>query len=171
MERVVQMLPMGEQPSKVFLAWNTVARYDDYASAQAAVDYLADNGFPVEHITIVGSDLQLVEQVTGRLTKGKAALSGAASGAWFGLLIGLLFGVFTTGNAWFAMLLTGLVLGAAWGALFGFGAHAATGGRRDFSSRQTLAAAHYDVVAGRGDVDQARSMLAQGNLLPATTEP
>ena len=29
-------------------AWNTVARFDDYGSAQRAVDRLSDDGFPVE---------------------------------------------------------------------------------------------------------------------------
>lgn len=29
-------------------AWNTVARFDDYAGAQQALDRLSDDGFPVE---------------------------------------------------------------------------------------------------------------------------
>ena len=62
-----------------------MASYDDYALAQRAVDQLSDDGFPVEHLDIVGSDLRLVERVTGRLTKGRAAAAGAASGAWFGV--------------------------------------------------------------------------------------
>jgi hypothetical protein len=33
----------------VSAAWNTVARFDDYASAQRAVDRLSDDGFPVEN--------------------------------------------------------------------------------------------------------------------------
>jgi hypothetical protein len=32
----------------------SLAVYDDYASAQKAVDFLADNKFPVEHCMIVG---------------------------------------------------------------------------------------------------------------------
>lgn len=48
-----------------YTAWNTVASYDDYAAAQAAVDRLSDEGFPVEHLDIIGSDLRLVERVTG----------------------------------------------------------------------------------------------------------
>ena len=52
-----------------FAAWNTVARFDDYEAAQRAVDQLSDDGFPVETLDIVGSDLHLVERVTGRLTK------------------------------------------------------------------------------------------------------
>ena len=48
-------------------AWNTVGRFDDYESAQRAVDRLSDDGFPVENLDIVGSGLRLVERVTGRL--------------------------------------------------------------------------------------------------------
>ena len=108
-----------------YTAWNTVISYDDYASAQRAVDRLSDDGFPVEHLDIIGSDLRLVERVIGRLTKGRAAAAGAASGAWFGLLIGLLLALFTTGP-WFGLLVAGAAIGAAWGALFGFLGHAAT---------------------------------------------
>src|ERR1700746_2413959 len=77
----------------VHAAWNTVARFDDYGSAQRAVDRLSDDGFPVEHLDIVGSDLQLVERVTGRLTKWRGAGAGAGSGRWGGLLIRGLLGV------------------------------------------------------------------------------
>src|SRR5262245_16799865 len=73
----------------------TVGTFTDYASAQRAVDYLSDNGFPVERAAMVGTDLRLVERVLGRMTTARAALAGAASGAWFGLLIGLLFGIFS----------------------------------------------------------------------------
>src|SRR5580704_10347692 len=99
-------------------AWNTVARFDDYESAQQAVDRLSDDGFPVEKLDIVGSDLQLVERVTGRLTKARAAAAGAVSGLWAGLLIGILFGLFTTGHAWLAMVAAGIGLGVLGGAIF-----------------------------------------------------
>src|SRR5436189_5437388 len=92
-------------------AWNTVARFDDYGSAQRAVDRLSDDGFPVEKLDIVGSDLRLVERVTGRLTKWRAAAAGARSGMWAGLLIGILFGLFTTGPAWVALRAAGRRLG------------------------------------------------------------
>jgi hypothetical protein len=60
-------------------AWNTVARFEDYQAAQRAVDRLSDDGFPVEKLDIIGSDLRLVERVTGRLTRARAAAAGAAS--------------------------------------------------------------------------------------------
>ncbi|MBF1087228.1 MAG: hypothetical protein HXL39_02770, partial [Schaalia sp.] len=45
-----------------------VASYETYAQARAGVDFLSDAGFDVSAITIVGSDLLLVERVKGRLT-------------------------------------------------------------------------------------------------------
>ncbi|WP_431041599.1 general stress protein [Streptomyces sp. P1-3] len=148
-------------------AWNTVAHYATYEDAQEAVDRLSDEGFPVEHIDIVGSDLRMVEHVTGRLTKGRAAAAGAASGAWFGLFIGLLVGLFTTGPTWLGLILGGLLIGAFWGAAFGYVTHAATGGHRDFSSTRTLVASRYDVVARGGHTEEARVILERAGLIPA----
>src|SRR3954452_1212676 len=67
-----------------------IASFDDYADAEFAVDYLSDRGFPVERTAIIGRDLKLVEQVTGRLDNGRAALRGAVTGA----LVGWIFGLF-----------------------------------------------------------------------------
>src|SRR4051794_24507968 len=83
-----------------------LARFGSYAGAQHLVDQLSDARFPVERTRIVGSGIRSVEDVTGRLTKGRAALYGAGSGAWFGLFIALLFAIFTIGPVWWSVLLT-----------------------------------------------------------------
>ncbi|WP_425516550.1 general stress protein [Dactylosporangium vinaceum] len=137
-----------------------VASYDDYASAQRAVDFLSDNNFPVDRVRIVGSDLRLVEQVHGRLTTGRAALAGAGTGAWFGLLIGILLGAFAVG-AWWRVLLFAVIAGAVWGAVWGAIAHAMTRGERDFTSTPTLQADHYTVIVDADVADQAREMLSR----------
>ena len=139
----------------------TIARHDRYEDAQRTVDHLSDAGFPVEDVEIVGSDLHLVEHVTGRLTAGRAAMAGAGSGAWFGLFVGLLVGLFTTGPTWLGLVLGGAAIGAAWGALFGYIAHRATNGARDFSSAQGLVAEHYDVTVPEADEQRARTLIAQ----------
>jgi hypothetical protein len=139
-----------------------VATYPDYAAAQKAIDYLSDNQFPVEHTAIVGTGLKLVENVLGRMTTGRAALAGAASGAWFGLFIGLLFGIFADTN-WLAVVLTGLVVGALWGAAFGAIAHAMTRGQRDFTSRSTLQATEYAVMVDAEHAESARQLLTRLN--------
>ena len=155
----------------VSAAWNTVARFDEYEAAQRAVDRLSDDGFPVDKLDIVGSDLRLIERVTGRLTRSRAAAAGAVSGLWAGLLIGALLALFTTGHAWLAVLLVAAGFGALWGAVFAFAAHSATRGQRDFSSVRGLAATRYDLIARDGTVDQARSMLGAAGLLPDHAEP
>lgn len=140
----------------------TVASYPDYEAAQRAVDFLSDNKFPVEHTAIVGTGLSLVENVLGRMTTGKAALAGLASGAWFGLFIGLLLSIFTPRH-WLAPILAGLLIGAVWGAIFGAIAHAATRGRRDFTSRSSLQATEYAVSVETGHAEQARQLLTKLN--------
>jgi heat induced stress protein YflT len=139
-----------------------VASYPDYASAQRAVDYLSDNKFPVERTSIVGTDLRLVENVLGRLTVARAALAGAASGAWFGLFIGLLLGIFSNAS-WIGVIIVTVLIGAVWGAIFGAIAQAATGGRRDFSSRSSLQAAQYAVIADAEVAEEARALLTRLN--------
>jgi hypothetical protein len=156
----------GRLLDPVSAAWNTVARFDDYETAQRAVDRLSDDGFPVEKLDIVGSGVRLVERVTGRLTRGRAAGAGALSGLWMGLLVGILLGLFTSGHSFFAVAATAAALGAGWGAAFGYVAHASTKGQRDFSSVRQLVATHYDLIAREGTVDRARSMLSQAGLLP-----
>jgi hypothetical protein len=153
----------------VSMAWNLVASYPTYDEAQAVVDRLSDDMFPVEHLDIVGSDLRLVERVTGRMTKGRAAAAGAASGAWFGLFIGLLIGMFSDGSNWLGVVLTGVLIGAVWGTVFGYAGHAATRGQRDFSSTKTLVAMKYDIVARGGQAEAARGHLREAGLLDEAT--
>ncbi len=139
-----------------------VATYGSYAEAERAVDHLADQDFPVERLSIVGSDLRMVEQVTGRLSFASAGAAGAAAGAWTGALFGLIFAFFLTDDAGVSalgVLLYGLVFGALIGALFGAGAYALTAGRRDFASVSGLQAGRYDVMADLEVADEAASRL------------
>jgi hypothetical protein len=155
-------LPPGQQPLPYRPHGLTVASYGTYLEAQAAVDHLSDNGFPVETVAIVGCDLRLVEQVTGRLTRGRALGAGAASGAWLGLFVGLLIGLFARDGLadWFAIVLTGAAIGMVWGVVLAWFGYAATGGRRDFLSRSGVVAERYDVVVRGEGIDRARQMLA-----------
>jgi hypothetical protein len=148
-------------PTDSALDGQTVASYPTYPEAQAAVDRLSDAGFPVESVAVVGSDLRLVERVTGRLTRGRAAWAGVGIGATWGLFFGLLVGLFSSGAEWVGLVLGGLVIGAFWGALFGFFAHWTTGGRRDFSSTSGLVAARYDLMVVDEQAGRARELLGQ----------
>lgn len=141
----------------------SIAVFDDYADAERAVDLLSDLGFPVQRVAIIGHDLKLVEQVTGRLTYGGAALKGAAAGALPGALIGWIFGLFSLINPLVTSLLLaayGLIFGAALGAVLGLIMHAAQHGRRDFDAVRLMVPSRYEVVVDPQVADEAARLLA-----------
>jgi hypothetical protein len=135
-----------------------LAEYRNYADAQKLVDSLADAEFDVKNLRIVGTGIKSVEQVTGRLTIGRAALLGAGGGAWFGLLVGIIFGLFAVGSAWFTVLIASVLLGAGWGMLFGAVGHWLTRGRRDFTSVKALEADQYAVMVNSAAAGEARRL-------------
>ena len=141
-------------------AGQVVASYPTYKQAQRAVDHLSDSGFPVDQAAIVGRDLRLVEQVLGRLTKTRATAMGAASGAWFGLFVGTLITLFVVGPEWIAVTLTAVIIGAIWGAIFGFVAHWTTRGERDFASASAVVAERYDVTVTDAHAQRAAQLLS-----------
>jgi hypothetical protein len=114
------------------------------------VDRLADEGFPVERLSIVAEGLRFEERVTGRKGYGRAALEGLGAGVLPGALIGFVFGLFSLVDplvSGFLLAIYGLVFGALLGAAFGLVSHTLSGGRRDFSSVGGMRADSYDVVA------------------------
>jgi hypothetical protein len=145
-------------------ARETLTVREDYDDAQRDVDALSDALFPVERVSIIGRDLRLDEDVTGRLTVARAAAAGAGGGAWFGFLIGLVFFLFTP---FWLPVLAAVVLGAVFGAVFGAIAHAAMRGRRDFASVRHLDAGTYEVVVDAELADRARELLQPGPTLGA----
>ena len=156
--------PVVEQPRRA------IASFTSYREAEAAVDHLSDQRFPVERVAIVGRDLHTVEQVTGRLGYGRAALNGAAQGALLGLLFGWLFGLFD----WVDPLVTsltlaiyGLLWGAVVGALLGLLLYALSGGRRDFASVGGMRASRYDVMVDEEVADEAARVLGQRSGSPS----
>ncbi|MFH9224349.1 general stress protein [Streptomyces lydicus] len=151
----------------------TVASYPTYPEAERAIDYLSDQGFPVERTAIIGHDLQLVEQVVGRVGFGRAALSGAASGALPGALIGWLFGLLDWLNPVLSSLLLalyGLIFGAVIGALLGLLLHSMQRGRHDFASVRAMQPSRYEVMADAEVADQAAKLLNElGSAAGGTT--
>ncbi|HTF55553.1 MAG TPA: general stress protein [Pseudonocardia sp.] len=144
----------------------SIATFQHYADAERAVDTLSDQGFPVQRVAIVGRELELVEQVTGRLNYPKAALRGAGGGAVTGALIGWIFSLFAWINplvTWPLLALYGLIfgtiVGAITGALFGLLAHALQRGRRDFASIKIVRPRCYDVMVDKAAADDALRML------------
>ncbi|MCD4549079.1 MULTISPECIES: general stress protein [unclassified Schaalia] len=136
-----------------------VASYKTYAEAQAAVDYLSDTQFDIKNITIVGTDLFMVERVTGRRTMATVALSGAMTGFLWGGCIGFIT-FFGNQQATMPWMLLSFALGG--GALLGMVmstlSYALSGGKRDFTSRSQVVAARYAVLAS-AEVDKAFQLL------------
>ncbi|MFH5822219.1 general stress protein [Georgenia sp. AZ-5] len=154
-----------------------VASFATYLEAQKAVDHLSDEAFPVRNVTIVGSDLRLVERITGRLTYARVAGAGAMSGAWFGLMISLLFWLLTPSGEF--PLLAGVLIGAAFGILFAIVSYAFTGGKRDFTSASQVVASRYTILCAPESAGEARRLLSDAGQRgwappsgrPATTPP
>lgn len=141
-------LPRGE----------SIGRYGSYLDAQRAVDFLSDEKFPVQFVTIVGTDLKMVERVTGRLTYPRVAGAGAASGAWFGFFVGLLLSLFApSGQS--VPVIAAVLLGAGFGMMFGLISYALTRGRRDFTSTSQIVATEYEVLCAAEQSQAAREVL------------
>jgi hypothetical protein len=137
-----------------------IGSYTTYAEAQRAVDFLSDENFAVQDVTIVGVDLMQVERVLGRLTWGKVIGGGVVSGAWLGLFFGLLIGIVVDTNP-LVPLLFGLVGGIIFGVVSTSIPYAATRGQRDFSSTMQLVAGRYDVLCDPRSAERARDMLTR----------
>jgi hypothetical protein len=151
-----------------------IASYRDYLQAQRAVDYLSDEKFPVQHVSIVGTDLKMVERVTGRLTYGRVAVAGLFSGAYFGGFVGLLLALFGGSEQFGSTLLFGVLIGAGFGIIFGVISFAATGGRRDFTSTSQIVAGEYAVWCAdehAGDATRVLSGLGGSGVVRTTPAP
>ncbi len=156
--------PNGGDESRTVPTGDTVGSYTSYLDAQKAVDYLADQQFPVQMVSIVGNELKMVERVTGRLSYPRVALSGALSGMWFGLFVGVMLSFFAPSPGYFSIL-TSVLMGAAFFMLFGIVTYAMQRGKRDFTSTSQVVATNYDVVVSPEAAHEARRLLQQ---LPMT---
>lgn len=140
----------------------TLAVFHDYESAQRAVDRLADQGFPVERVAIVGRDLRYVEQITGRMTTATAAvlgtLQGAALGALFALGFGLIF-TYRPNPALPLLVVYGMLAGGVVGAALGGLVHAAGRAERGFTSAGAMVADRYELVVDADVADRAAQLL------------
>jgi hypothetical protein len=156
--------PSGPDEARSVPKGDTVGSYTSYLDAQKAVDYLADQQFPVEMVSIVGNDLKMVERVTGRLSYPRVALSGALSGMWFGLFVGVMLSFFSPTGGYYSII-TSVLMGAAFFMLFGIVTYAMQRGKRDFTSTSQVVATGYDVVVSFEAANEARRLLHQ---LPMT---
>ncbi|OYN95713.1 YflT domain-containing protein [Enemella evansiae] len=139
----------------------SVGVYEKYEDAQRAVDFLADNRFPVQNLAIVGTDLKLIERVTGRKSWATVIRSSALSGISTGLLVGILLSLFTQGNNFLVMLLVAILVAVVISIIFGGLAYSMTGGKRDFNSVRTTVPSKYEILCEHKVAAQAREELAK----------
>jgi xanthosine utilization system XapX-like protein len=140
----------------------SLGRYGTYEEAQKAVDYLSDHEFPVQNVLIVGTDLKQLERVTGRLTRGRAAVGGLVSGAWLGLFVGMIFALLdTSSSAGYSSILATIAFGALFGLVWSLIGYQLTRGPRDFTSVTQVVATQYEVLVEHKYAGQAREMLTQ----------
>lgn len=156
----------GMMQSPVIPRGEVIATYETYPEAQQAVDRLAQNDFPVREVSIVGSDLKTVERVTGAMSYGRAALTGAVSGLWLGVFFGLLFILFSP-QVSIAFLIAAVLIGAAFGMLFSLVAYALTRRQRDFTSVMQVIASSYSVIVEPQHANRARNLLGTVSAAPA----
>ncbi|HET8780370.1 MAG TPA: general stress protein [Agromyces sp.] len=147
--RTYPTLPKGE----------TIASFETYGEAQAAVDTLAKASFSVKELAIVGTDLTSVERITGTLSWGRAAGAGALSGAWFGTFLGLLFFIFSPTGAGLGILISAVLIGAGFGMIFSVVSYSLNRRRRDFTSVAQVLATRYAIITEAAHADRARSVL------------
>jgi hypothetical protein len=145
---VVPTIPRGD----------VLGTYDTYPEAQHVVDKLAKADFDVRQLSIIGNDLKTVERVTGKLTYGRAAIAGAITGAWLGLFAGSLLFLFTA-NANLTYAFAVILLGAAFGMLFGIVSYAINRRRQDYTSTHQVIASSYQVIAPSSVIVRAQELL------------
>jgi len=137
-----------------------IGEYETYPEAAAIVDRLGRAEFDVSQVSIVGSDLKMVERVVRRLSWGRAALEGILSGAWLGLFLALLLTLFEPTINW-GLFGAAVLIGAGFGMLFRLASYAISRRSRDFESTSQVIASGYQVIVGPDNAEAARMALAR----------
>lgn len=134
--------------------------YTSYADAQKAVDSLADQNFPVANLAIVGTDLKLVERVTGRKTWGTVLMQGVSSGLSTALMVALLIWFLNPDRDLLSVFSMALVIGILIGVTFAAIGHALSRGQRDFTSVSQTIPSKFEILCEHKVAAQARQMLS-----------
>ncbi|MFD2674181.1 general stress protein [Gulosibacter bifidus] len=139
-----------------------VASYQSYDEARAAVDTLARrDGFSLQQISIVGSDLKSVERVMGRMSAGRAAASGAVTGVMMGLFVSLMW-LLIYPQAQFSSIIGVFLLAIAFGVIWSLLAYLVSPRKREFTSMMQLTAAKFDLLVPASLAAEAGQVLGVG---------
>jgi len=139
----------------------TLASFEVYPDAQELIHTLVAHGVPPRSLSILGSDVTMVERVSGKIGYGRAALSAAMSGSWLGLLGGITFVILSPDDL-VTPILAGLLIGAGLGmvtgmVLFSLG----RGPKRRYRSTQQVIAKTYRVVVDPGQSEAAHTAMRE----------
>ena len=145
----------------------SVGVFGSYPEAQKAVDTLSDEQFPVENCLIVGTELRQLERVTGRLSWGRVLLGGALSGVWLGLFVGLILSLFVSGVNPAGLVVSTMLYGAVFGAVWAAFGYALTRGRRDFTSVSHVVPSRFELLCEHKVAQRAREILTAAGLITA----
>lgn len=149
----------------------SIAVYDSYDDAQHAVDYLADHHFPVQFLSIVGTELKSIERITGGLSWGRVLTGAAMNGFVWGAMAAVLFYFFVP-NVSVALVFLGTVVVFVLANVLTSGiSYALSHGRRDFTSSSQIIATRYEVIGENEVAGQARRLLSGGRSVPTFRPP
>ena len=141
----------------------TLGTFSAYPEAQELVNSLVTQGVSAHALSIVGSDVTLVERITGKIGYGRAALSSAMSGSWLGVLAGLVFVIVSPTDV-ITPIVAGLFIGAGIGMVAGMVVFTfSKGPKRLYRSMQQVIAQSYRVVVESGHHSQALSAMESNN--------
>ena len=136
-----------------------VASFSSYEQAREAVDTLARReGFSLQQISIVGSDLKSVERVIGRMSAARAAMSGAVTGTMMGLFVTLMW-LLIYPEAGFSSILGVFLLAIAFGTIWSLLTYALSPRKREFTSMMQLTASRFDLLVPPALAAQAAQVL------------
>ena len=139
-----------------------IARYPDYRSATAAMEYLEGEGFPVDAVALVGEGIRSLERAAGRVAWLVAAASGAVAGGLAGVVLGTVFalaGWLVPASVTPTLPAVGLLLGALVGLASALMMHAAVRGRRWFGSGAAVEADRFELLVEEALADEASRLM------------
>ncbi len=147
-----QGLPRGE----------VLGTYSSYQQAREVVDRLASAEFDVTQVSIVGTDLRMVERVRGKLTYASVALRSGLQGALFGGMLGLLLSLVDSSQMGMQILATAAIGAAIWIIMGVIGMSVRKGRGGGFDSVQQLVPTSFDVVCAFEASGHAQAVLRGG---------
>jgi len=147
-----------------------IGSYSSYDDARRVVEVLAKSAFPPRTITIVGHDVEFVEDVVGTNDYRTASVQGAVTGAFAGAAFGAVLAAFSLTNPLLsaaAVAAWGIVLGGVAGVMVGLvGTGLRRRGKAAVPSVRRFEAETYDVVADETVADEAQRALRREDIIP-----